>query len=232
MLARVWWAGVWLAGVWLTTFGWTSGAHAGQAPIAEFTAEERQALEAGELVQRPVEKRRGDLRLMGGTSYQLIAAPAHVVWQALLDTPHYHRMMPRVLEAKLVEAKSAQRTVYMRQGAEGIAEHAYYLKVDVDAQQGDIAFKMDEQRPHDLRAAWGFYQVRAYGEKTLLVYGVMADIGSGWLAGLARGSVHEWMLRTPWMVKRFVEGSGRHIYDWSSATPEQSVLRRALPNKS
>jgi hypothetical protein len=27
-----------------------------------------------------------------------------------------------------------------------------------------------------------------------------------------RDSVHEWMLRTPWMIKRFVEGSGRKIY--------------------
>ena len=48
--------------------------------------------------------------------------------------------------------------------------------------------------------------------KTLLAYGVMADIGGGFLMGSMRDSVHEWMLRTPWMIKRFVEGSGRKIY--------------------
>jgi hypothetical protein len=27
-----------------------------------------------------------------------------------------------------------------------------------------------------------------------------------------RSEVHDWMLRTPWMVKRFLEGSGRRLY--------------------
>jgi hypothetical protein len=27
-----------------------------------------------------------------------------------------------------------------------------------------------------------------------------------------RPAVQEWALRVPWMVKRFVEGSGRYIY--------------------
>jgi hypothetical protein len=27
-----------------------------------------------------------------------------------------------------------------------------------------------------------------------------------------RDSVQEWMLRTPWMIKRFLEGSGRKLY--------------------
>jgi hypothetical protein len=55
--------------------------------------------------------------------------------------------------------------------------------------------------------------VRAYaGGKTLLAYGVMADIGNGLGSMLLRGSVHEWMMKVPWMVKRFIEGSGRYLY--------------------
>ena len=72
---------------------------------------------------------------------------------------------------------------------------------------------MDDRRPHDLRAAWGFYSgapLRA-GD-ALLAYGVMADIGDGLGARFVRGSVHDWMMKVPWMVKRFVEGSGRYIY--------------------
>lgn len=192
--------------------------HAGRDALATFSSQERSSLDQGRLVQRPLERRRGALRLVGGTSYQVIDAPVHVVWQALLDTPHYHRMMPQLLEAKVVEQAHDRRTLFMRQGESGLAEASYYLKVSVDAEQRDIEFRMDEERPHDLRAAWGFYNIRPYanGTRTLLSYGIMADLGDGLLVSLARDSVRDWMLRTPWMVKRFVEGSGRHIYDWES----------------
>jgi hypothetical protein len=167
-------------------------------------------------------ERRGSLELRGGTSYQVIDAPLRVVWRALLDTPYYHRMMPRVLEARVVTERvvtgkskddARERTVFMRQGV-GPFEKAYYLDVHIHEERGDITFSVDERRPHDLRAAWGFYTVRPYadGSKTLLAYGVMADIGAGPVGMLAGDDVHEWLLKVPWTVKRFVEGSGRYIY--------------------
>jgi ribosome-associated toxin RatA of RatAB toxin-antitoxin module len=153
------------------------------------------------------------MHLLGGSSWQVIDATPEVVWAALLDTQYYPRMMPQVLEARLVESRDSQRTVYMRQGRAGLMERAYYLKVNLDADRKDISFAIDERRPHDLRAAWGFYTVRPYdGGRTLLAYGIMADLGDGLLLGLVRDEVHDWMLRTPWMVKRFVENTGRHLY--------------------
>lgn len=178
-----------------------------------FTALERAQLEAGELVQRPAERRQGSLELLGGSSWQVIDAAPETVWQALLDTPHYPRMMPQVLEARLVRDDTTKRTVFMRQGASGFMEKHYYLDVRIDEARRDITFSIDQQRPHDLRAAYGFYTVRPYkGRRTLLAYGVMADIGDGLLVGLVRDEVHEWMLKTPWMIKQFVEHTGRHIY--------------------
>jgi hypothetical protein len=179
-----------------------------------FTPDEWRKLDAGQLVLRPSSRSKGSLRLMGGSSWQVINASPDKVWRALLDTPRYGRMMPRVLEARLVHTSNNVRTVFMRQGAEGLIEASYYLKVNVHEPERDITFSVDEKRPHDLlNAAWGFYTVRAYPKgKTLLAYGIMADIGGGPMVGLMRDSVHEWMLRTPWMVKRFVEGSGRRIY--------------------
>jgi len=181
---------------------------------SNFTAEEWKRLDAGQLVLRPTTRTQGELRLMGGSSWQVIDATPEIVWRALLDTPRYHRMMPQVLEARLVRARDNQRTVYLRQGAEGLLEAKYYLRVNVHEEQRDITFAVDDKMPHDgLRAAWGFYTVRPYGQgKTLLAYGVMADIGGGMVAGLVRHNVHDWMLRTPWMVKRFVEGSGKRLY--------------------
>jgi ribosome-associated toxin RatA of RatAB toxin-antitoxin module len=180
----------------------------------DLSKQERASLEAGALVSRPQAERRGSLDLIGGTSYQVINAPLRVVWSALLDTQYYPRMMPQVTEARLVEAtKPNERTVFIRQGA-GPIERTYYLSVRLNEAQGDISFRVDERRPHTLRAAWGFYNVRQYADtnKTLLAYGVMADLDVGVLGSWLRGDVHEWLLKVPWTVKRFVEGSGRHIY--------------------
>ncbi len=189
-------------------------ASVGRAGLASgLTADETRRLDAGELITRPASQRKGSLRLFGGTSYQLINASPEVVWKALLDTPHYHRMMPRVLEARLVSRRADERTVFLRQGAKGWVEKRYYLKVKVYADRRDMTFVMDDRRPADLDAVWGFYSVRAYaGERTLLTYGVMADLGDGLLVALLGGSLQDWMLKAPWMVKQFVEGrSGRLV---------------------
>ena len=189
----------------------TTGANATLA--SGLTRDESRRLEAGQLVVRPAQRDKGSLRLLGGTSYQVIDADPVIVWKALLDTARYPRMMPRVIEARLVRDAERERTVFMRQGAEGFVEKRYYLKVKVDRERRDMTFVVDDRRPHDLDAAWGFYTVRAHpGGRTLLTYGVMADVGDGMLATLLGGSLQEWMLKAPWMVKRFVESTGRHLY--------------------
>jgi len=180
---------------------------------ARLSPDETRRLDAGELVQRPASRRQGSLSLMGGSSWQVIDAPVDAVWKALLDTAHYPRMMPQVIEARLVEELPGERTVYLRQGRAGLLEKSYYLHIKVHEDRRDITFTVDDRRPHDVRAAWGFYSLRPYGAQgSLLAYGVMADVGDGLMMGLLREQVHDWMLRTPWLVKRFVEGSGRKLY--------------------
>jgi hypothetical protein len=222
--------GVALCALMLISTGAFAGAAFAGTGGRDLSSEERASLAAGALVSRPLAERRGTLDLLGGTSYQVIDAPLNVVWNALLDTQYYHRMMPRVLEARLVQSgpDQNQRTVYMRQGA-GPFVRAYYLNVHIRQDQGDISFSVDEHRPHDLRAAWGFYNVKPYGDgkRTLLAYGVMADLNVGALATFVKGDVHEWLLKVPWTVKRFVEGSGRYIYKqtWRSAQAQVSDKR-------
>lgn len=189
--------------------------YAEETAVSDLSRAEMRRLTDGHLISRPVTRRRGDQRLMGGTCYQVIDAPMHVVWAALLDTPRYTRMMPEVIEARLIKRNGAKRTVFVRQGSLPVLRVEYYLNVKVNEARHDIEFRLDETRPHDLDSAYGFYNLRPYeGGRTLLTYGVMADIGGGLFAAVTRDSVHEWMLKTPWMVKRFIEGSGKHIYRW------------------
>jgi ribosome-associated toxin RatA of RatAB toxin-antitoxin module len=176
------------------------------------TGAELARLGRGELVVRPAAERRGRLDLMGGTSWQVIDARPEVVWSAILDTQHYRKMLPRVLEARVVTHAGDERTVFVRQGV-AFVQTTYHLKLKIDATKADVRFALDDTRPHAIEAAWGFFSVRPHrGERTLLTYGIMADIGSGLIALVVRDTVQEWMLRTPWMIKRFVEGSGRWIY--------------------
>lgn len=178
---------------------------------AAFTADERERLERGELIQRRASREHGGLRLMGGSSWQLIDSAPEVVWQALLDTPRYPRFLPQVAEARLVKQTGDSRRVFVKHG--GLSSASYYVSLRVETPLRDISFRIEESGAVGVRAAWGFYSLRPYGQgKTLLAFGIMADIGDGLLTAIIRGQVHEWMLKVPWMVKRFVEGSGRHLY--------------------
>jgi hypothetical protein len=189
-----------------------SQARAGSESQSQLTADELRRLDGGELVERRLVREQGDQRLLGGTSWQVIDAEPEVVWEALLDTPYYPRMLPQVSEARVVRDAGARRTLFVRHGS-GLTQTSYYLDVQIDRRRHDMNFRIDTSRPHGIRAAWGFYAVRSYGEgKTVLAYGVMADIGNGLGSMLLRGTVHEWMMKVPWMVKRFVEGSGRYLY--------------------
>ena len=181
-----------------------------QAP--QLSRRELSELASGKLVTRPQSVRRGHRQLMGGTSYQVIDLPPAAVFEALLDTPRYPRLLPQVSKARLVARSGGSRKVYLRQGS-GLIQLEYYLDLTIDRDAQEVSFRLDEERPHGLRAAFGLYSVRRYSrDRTLLVFGIMADIGDGLLRSLVRDSVHEWMLKVPWTIKRFLEGSGRSRY--------------------
>lgn len=180
---------------------------------APFSGREREELSAGKLVSRPSRERRGDLRLIGGASWQVVRATPDALFRALLDTDHYPRMFPGLSRAELVSSHETLRRVRFehKKGPLGVS---YRLALQIDAQRRDITFKLNDPLDSSLRAAWGFLSVREFGVgKTLLSYGVMADPGDGLVVGLVRGVIHDWLLKVPQTVRWFVEGkSGRALY--------------------
>ena len=51
---------------------------------------------------------------------------------------------------------------------------------ELDVAWDDITFELDRRRPHDVDAAWGFWNLRPYRDgRVLVTYGVMADFGGG-----------------------------------------------------
>ncbi len=170
-------------------------------------------LAAGKLVTRPVRENRGDIRLFGGSSFQVIGRSCSEVWRALLDTQRYAKMIPTLSKARAVVSQPDYRIVRFehRAGPIGIE---YALNLRIAAGTHDMTFALDPGVKGGPRAAWGFISLRPYGEgRTLMSYGVMADPGDGLLTTLLRGQMHGWMLRVPEQMKRFIESeTGRSLY--------------------
>jgi hypothetical protein len=178
-----------------------------------FSSDEKAKLASGQLVARRTSEERSGLRLIGGASWQLIKAKPDVVFQALLDTPRYDRMLPTVSRASLVSEQPTLRRVKLehKKGPIGIA---YRIALSIDAGHRDITFKLNDRLESGMRAAWGYLTVTPYGhDKSLLSYGVMADPGDGLLVGLVRSVIQDWLLRVPEQVKKHIESaSGRALY--------------------
>ncbi len=199
----------------LLVLGTSGEASAQQAPGAQarpFTAAERSTLESGGLVVRRKSERRGNQILLGGTSWQVVTLPPDAVWRAVLDVPQYTRMLPNCTASRTVERFDERRTVFLAHEV-GPVRASYYLSTRAHEAQHDLTFVLDARRPHSIRAAWGFFTVRPYGDgKSLLSYGLMADYGDGFLSGVLRGRLQDWTLRVPQSVKQYVEGAGRGRY--------------------
>jgi hypothetical protein len=177
-----------------------------------FSDEETARLAAGELVTRPVRLRRGGMDLIGGASWQLIDAAPEVVWRALHDTARYPKMLPGVKEVRLIDEQSGVRRVHVRQGAWPVfTSYVAILRSDPAARA--LEFELDRQRPRQLNAGWGFARLipRRDG-RTVMAFGVLADVGHGLLAAVGRSVVQKWMLRVPSTVKRFLEHGGQALY--------------------
>jgi len=176
---------------------------------------EMRRLERGRLVARRTSERRGGMLLIGGTSYQVVDLSPERVWRALSDRAGYlRRMLPQTEEVVELRRQGDIRTLRLTHEY-GIVSASYAVSFQYDDGAKTIIFRLDESEPHDLRAGWGFIKLRPWGDdgdKTLIAFGMMADVGSGLVSGALRPTLHEWMLKVPWTIKKYLEGSGRRRY--------------------
>lgn len=176
----------------------TSGARA-------FSTQEERALRAGQLVVRPSEVVRGETRLMGGLSWQLISAPPERVWRVINDWRTYSRFLPAVEEARLVEQNGLEQRLFIRHRM-GFVNASYFVLATPDVADGRMRFKLDHSRPSSIRDAFGELRVTPYPDgRSVVSLAILADVGEGLVAGLVRSNVHEWMLKVPAQLKKYVE---------------------------
>jgi hypothetical protein len=176
---------------------------------AGFTATERDALERGRLVVRSEERAIGEYRLVGGTSWQVIDLPPEDVWRSVHDAQMYQHVLPRAETVEVLASTPVETRVRVRHAAGPIAAE-YTLVMQFDERERYMRFHLDRGADNDLREGWGYVHVREYAPgRSIVVYGVLADLGSGVIAGFVRAEVQEWMLKVPRELRRWVEGPGR-----------------------
>ncbi|HKU37410.1 MAG TPA: SRPBCC family protein [Polyangiales bacterium] len=195
-----------LAGVAL----WPEGrAEALQSGARAFSSQEERALRAGQLVVRPTEVVRGEARLMGGLSWQLISAPPERVWRTVNDVRAYPHFLPAVEEARLIEQVGAEQRLFIRHRL-GFVNASYFVLATPDHAAARMSFRLDRTRPSSIRDAFGELRVTPYPDgRSVVSLAILADVGEGLVAGLVRSNVHEWMLRVPEQLKKYLEKAVR-----------------------
>jgi hypothetical protein len=193
-------------GVALSALAIVAPAHAG----GELTEGEAAALESGRLVVREENVDRGGHRYIGGVSYILIDASPERVSAALDDVRAYRQILPHTRSVRWIGlSRKGDALVELEQG-NAIAHGKYTVRVRrepvaTDNSAATVRFWLDQRYAHDLVDASGFFHLEARGDKTLVTYLVMIDLGQGIFSRLFEGKVRRAALSTPALVKSYVE---------------------------
>ena len=195
---------------WITTGTIASaGAPARSESSDALSAGERAALVSGRLVVRPKTERRGSLRLFGGTSFQVVNVTADRVYGALEDPNSLWRMLPSGRECRVARREGASSVLYVRH-ALGPVSASYHLRTRYQAPTQTVTFQLDSRFPSDVRAGWGYVKVRPVGTaRSLITFGAMVDLGDSLVNDAVRPRVHQWVLRIPSTMKRYLERRSR-----------------------
>jgi hypothetical protein len=175
---------------------------------AELSQAEIRALSAGQLVVRADTTERAGRRYVGGVSYIVIGARPKEVTTLLDDVRAYREILPRTRSVHwLGMARSGESILELEQGT-SLVHGRYVVRVRHEPGNDDsavIRFWMDPSFRHDIADAGGFFRIEPFGDKTLLTYLVMIDLGDGIVVRLFEGRVQRAALSTPALVKSYVE---------------------------
>ncbi|HEY6077576.1 MAG TPA: SRPBCC family protein [Polyangiaceae bacterium] len=177
---------------------------ASAAPRA-FGKAERQALEQGAMVSRPLRFEHGSGSYVGGVSYQVVDARPELVLAALSDVANWPEALPRTKSARLLAADHGVSRVELVQGG-SFVEARYAVMLERAGDGETIRFWLDPTHPHDIRDVWGFFRVQALPDgRALITVAAALDLGEGLARMLFEDNIASMMLRAPSKIRAFVE---------------------------
>jgi hypothetical protein len=168
------------------------------------SADEREALLAGDIVARPMVFEKNGGRYVGGVSYQLVRAVPAEVLAAVSNVSELPSVLPRTESATLIDASERGTRIELVQG--NSVARATYTVLLASGGPGEVRFWLDASRPHDILDVWGYFRARPFGaDKTLVTVAVALDVGPGLVRLLFEERIQRLALETPRHIKDYVE---------------------------
>ncbi len=172
---------------------------AGDGPIDAGT---RARLDRGALVTSPIDERRGDLRLLGGTSMKVIRFSPSAAWRAIERAPDLGAMLPGDTTVRVTERRGHERSAVVRH-AEGFMEVTYRVRLRFQPGERMLVFQLDPSERTRLRAGWGFVRIDPWpGGRALVRFGALVDVGTGLVTGMMRPTLKRAILDVPRTLER------------------------------
>jgi hypothetical protein len=161
----------------------------------------------GQTVTRQHDERQGSHRFVGGMSYAIVDWGPEQVAALVDDFSLWKRVIPEVREAHRVPG-SGDPIVDVVHG-NALISVGYSMRVKRDGRV--IRFWMDPKRRHDIQDVWGYFRLEPMADgRTLVIFGILIDLGDGMIRDLFEDRVRELALGIPDNVRSvIVERSSR-----------------------
>lgn len=177
----------------------------GERQLLPLASHEREALERGAMVSRPLRFEHEGGSYVGGVSYQVVDARPELVLAALSDVANWPEALPRTKSARLLEAEHGLSRVELVQGS-SLVEARYTVVLERSDDGETIRFWLDPTYPHDIRDVWGFFRVRALPDgRSLITVGAALDLGEGLARLFFEDKIARMVLHAPRKIRAFVE---------------------------
>ena len=169
------------------------------APLAWATppplsADQRQRLDAGEIVLLDALPPAASASAPGGTAVALVCAPPETVWAILVDWPNHPALYPRVTGAEVTQA-DASRVRVRYTLAIGPLSFEMHLDTHPDAARRRLEWRLAEDQPSRLFSEnSGYWQVDELGAGSVVTHAV--GTGMRVRAPFTRGSHRDSLVST------------------------------------
>ncbi len=174
-----------------------------QAPVEDFSQEEKLRLASGRSVKRKFHLDLDDVVYRAGLSYRLVRARPLDVVRVLRSPQGIARSIPYGIEATTVEERDGVSKVRIRQGKPPIIGK-YTVRMRWEMSRYRARFWLDPNHKHDVRDIWGWFSAKELSPGlTLISFAVAFDLGG--VGELLGAKAHRWSLSTADRIAKLVE---------------------------
>lgn len=198
-----------LASAWLVMIV-ASLAHAYDPALSQ---DEIARLERGEHITRPDTLEQDGRRWVGGVSFAIIDAPPSEVGDVLENVDSYREILPRVRELRWIALSRAGDAIVEVEQGTSLAKGRYTVGIRREREPHGaemVRFWIDLRFRRDIADARGWFRLEPIpGDRTLISYVIMIDLGPGLFKRLFEAKIRGSALRPPLLVRRYFDARPR-----------------------